>query len=258
MERRTKVALATAGGLLTLGLAFWRRKDVFLAFDAVKAEAFKLALPTSVRQYASAILAAANATGLSPLVIYGVGARESSWGATLRPAGPGGTGDFTPRDATAWGSMLPPITGRDGRQVGWGFGLMQLDYHAYKGWLASNAWWDPSVMILKGAQVLKQRMDFFASKSPYKFTSTSMLTDGKLVKFNAGNRWGVTATYLPDPRPLSGELLIRAALAAYNGGDANVLRSVAAGKSPDFTTTGADYSQWILSRIVPMYQKIMG
>lgn len=260
MERRTKIALAI-GGLAAAGLLFSRRKNLYLALDTAKREAFRLAVNSAARPYVDAIWNASDATGISPLIIYGLGLRESGWGATLKPVGPGGTGDFTPRDPKAWGSALPPVKGRDGQQAGWGFGLLQLDWHSYKDWLASNAWWDPAVMILKGSQVLKERLTFFASTKQYKFSSTSTLTDGKLVNFvpsSAKARYGVSVDYVKDPRPLSGLPLIRAGLASYNGGIANVLRAVAAGKDPDFTTTGADYSQWIVSRITPLYNKIMG
>lgn len=260
MERRTKIALAI-GGLTAAGLLLWRRKDVYLALDDVKKEAFRLAVNSTARPYVDAIWRASEATGISPLVIYGLGLRESAWGATLRPTGPGGTGDHTPRDPAKWGSALPPVKGRDGLQAGWGFGLLQLDWYSYKDWLSKNEWWKPEVMILKGTQVLKERMNFFASRAPYKFSSTSLLTDGKLVNFvpsSAKAKYGVSTDYVRDPRPLSGVALLRAALASYNGGIPNVLRAVAAGKDPDLTTTGADYSQWIVSRITPLYNKIMG
>lgn len=251
---RKGLIIAAASGLGLAGLLIWRRNDVYLALDAAKKEAFKLALPSTARQYADDIWTVSNETGISPLVIYGVGDRESNWGAALRPPGPGGTGDFTPRDPATWGSALPP----DGK--GWGRGLMQLDYYHYKSWLDSNPWWVPIVMIRKATQELKKHFDFFASKKPL-IGSPTVFTDGKRVNFvasSAKSRWGVSGDYLPDPRPLSGNLLVRAALASYNGGDAYVLRSVAAGKDPDFTTTGGNYSQHILTRIVPLYDKIAG
>ena len=51
----------------------------------------------------------------------------------------------------------------------------------------------------------------------------------------------------PDPRPLKGDLLTRAAVAAYNTGEGNVLMSVAAGVEPDATSTGGDYGESVLA-----------
>jgi peptidoglycan hydrolase-like protein with peptidoglycan-binding domain len=47
--------------------------------------------------YRAFIDEAATEFGFPPAVIGGIGSRESQWGLDLKPAGPTGTGDFTPR-----------------------------------------------------------------------------------------------------------------------------------------------------------------
>lgn len=72
-------------------------------------------------KYRSIIERVSAATQVDASIIWGIGSRESAWGRTLKPAGPGGTGDWAKRKG-----KLPP----DGK--GWGRGLMQIDYAAHE------------------------------------------------------------------------------------------------------------------------------
>lgn len=191
---------------------------------------FAWSLPDNAQPYAEIILDVAKQKKLDPFLIAAIGQKESRWGDALRPPGPGGTGDWTARNWTTENGVLyamPP----DGQ--GWGRGLMQLDWWWYRKDFANGLdWADPYENIAKGADRLVDAVKYFSSKP-----STPYVT---LSATNASRR-GVSPGQYPDPRPLSGELLNQAAIAAYNTGNANVLMSVAVGVSPDVTTAGAPY-----------------
>lgn len=237
MAPRKGFLIAGAGAL---ALLLFRRKDVVLALDATKEAAFKLALPSHAKPYGDIILTAAKRTGVSPFIIYAIGDQESRWGDALTPKGPGGTGDFTAR---SWGSSPTPPDG-----LGWGRGIMQIDFNAHKDWIQKNNWRDPLTNVMKGLEVYTAARSYFSSKpkTPY-VTLTG----------NEATRRGVPEgkTY-PDVRPLSGNALIEASLAAYNTGSMNVLRNLAAGKSPDFTTTHGNYSKSLLARAAVIMSKL--
>lgn len=241
-KRKLKIAagLLVGGGIVTLLVS--KRGDVYLALDAAKKAAFKLALPSPANQYADLIWDISAARGVSPLITYGIGDRESGWGKYLTPPGPGGTGDFAARNWTS--TPMPP----DGK--GWGRGLMQLDYLYYADWFKTHDWTNPAVIIDKGLEEFNKHLAFFKGKA-----KIGGVTDGNTVTIPAGttaSRIGAAPGQYRDPRPLSGTLLWRAALAAYNGGDAYILRAIAAGKDPDTTTTGGDYSKHIIDRAIAL------
>jgi hypothetical protein len=108
---------------------------------------------TEALKYKDDIAAAASACGLDPLLICAVGSRESAWGLTLRPPGPAGTGDWTPRNPAKWGYAMPPD------HLGWGRGLLQVDYQQEFG--KTGAWRDPAQNIMHGATELAQNIAFF-------------------------------------------------------------------------------------------------
>ena len=88
-------------------------------------------------------------------VILGIGSKESQWGLALRPQGPTGTGDFTPRDPAKWGNAMPT----DG--LGWGRGLMQIDWYS-NNFAKTGNWQDPRANILYGCQLLAGKIKKFA------------------------------------------------------------------------------------------------
>ena len=151
-------------------------------------------------QYAQDIEESAQKHGIPAEYICGVGSRESLWGLALRPKGSAGTGDWAPRNG-----RMPP----DG--LGWGRGLMQIDYASHS-FAQTGDWRDPAANIAYGGDILGQNYDYFRR-----------------------------ARY-PGVDPL------RAAIAAYNCGIGNVERAIHAGEDVDARTTGRNYSQDVLRR----------
>lgn len=188
-----------------------KKKEVM---DTISDAAFKATLPAGVSTYAEHLTRAGAKYGVSRWILAALMQRESNGGMTLRPVGPNGTGDFIARSATGtYAPFMDPNTGLPIDGQGWGRGLMQIDYGAHNAWVLANPWWEPQVNIEKAAQIFAEGRD-------------------RLAK--AG---------LVEP------VLTPAALAAYNTGVANVLRSIAAGKDPSATTTGADYAQAVIARV---------
>lgn len=262
-----------AGGAVLLGgvVAFTQRKRLVLAgkflFDAAKTQAFRLTLPARLGQYSSQLLAAAAKYNVSPFALAAVMDEESRGGDALIPRGPGGTGDFIPRKPTvgsvknlpagatrsvaqaelaelrrrgliglqmfsdmtavlaAGGTLVLPADGK-----GWGRGLAQMDFGARYEWVRSHNWADPSVALTEMAKSLRAELDYF-SRRP---AAGAMVTTGG-------------AKY-PDPRPLSGDALTTAAIAAYNAGGGRVLGAIAKGNSPDSVTFRPNYTSLILSK----------
>ena len=213
-------------GGAVLAYLYYQKEAIVAGVQAVsvwgKEQYFDAVLPAYAQPYASAILAASKATGVDPFTIFALGDRESGWGQYLSPPGPGGTGDSTH-----------------------GRGLMQIDDRTWASWLASNDWTDPATNVLKGAQILKSDLDFFAGTSPIQGLVDA---SGVYLPSSVAAARGVAPGYYPDPRPLSGDALTQAALAAYNTGMGNVLYSIAAGLSPDATTTQGNYATDVAQR----------
>lgn len=214
---------------------------------------FAAAIPLNAARYAGDILASARRYDVSPWALMGIMYRESRGGATLTPPGPGGTGDFIKR-APGWksGSYTAPATGlpEDGR--GWGRGLMQIDFGVHHDWVTTHDWANPAVNIGKGASLLAENLRFFQRPA----AGGVLVSSWRLNGYPAANVAGWRAKYgltsigpFPDPRPLSGEALLDAAVAAYNAGVMGVLQALAAGLPASAATAGNDYVPWIASRV---------
>jgi soluble lytic murein transglycosylase-like protein len=216
------VALGAAG----VAYLIYKNKEtiVSLGTDALAAGKelyFQATLSSDAQPYSDIILAVARDTGIDPFLIYAIGEQESRWGDALSPPGPGGTGDS-----------------------GHGHGIMQIDDRSWGSWLASNDWTDPETNIRKGVEILKQALAFFSSNA-----SIPGYTNGSLVSIDkSADRLGVAPGQYPDPRPLSGDALTAAALAAYNAGAGSVLMALAAGLSPDVVTANGRYSDMAMNR----------
>jgi hypothetical protein len=154
------------------------------------------------------INAAAQKIGVDPVVVGGIGSRESRWGLINRPPGPAGTGDFGPRRfPTAFRTgALPPDGG------GYGRGLMQIDFDAFP-FARTGNWQDPASNINTGCGVLQSNLELLGRRTS-----------------------------------LTGRDLLQAAIAAYNCGAGNVLSAIQGGHDLDFFTTGRDYSKDVLNR----------
>ncbi len=213
------------GGAILAYLTYWKRGAIVTlgtsALETGKELYFKWSISDQAQDYSDIILRVAKETGVDPFLIAALGDRESRWGQALSPKGPGGTGDY-----------------------GHGRGLMQVDDRSWAAWLAANNWKDPYTNVRKGAEILKAKLAFFQSRSKVKG-----YTDGVNVSItSSAARFGVPAGNYPDPRPLTGDALTEAGLAAYNTGEGNVLMALACGKSPDTTTANGNYSSDVLAK----------
>jgi hypothetical protein len=198
-----------------------------MSYDLSK---FIQSIPHRAQPYAQALINAALRVPVPEIDAFILAAlieRESGSGVFLSPPGPGGTGDN-----------------------GFGHGLAQIDSRSFGQWLANHPWQDPFTNINFGAQLLYSDLILLAGKNPI-----HGLTDGNLVMVSPGQaaKRGVSPGQYNDPRPVQGELLLKAALASYNTGCGNVTISMACGLDPDFTTTPGssghpDYGADVINR----------
>lgn len=238
-------------------------------FDWSREAAFTAALPSQLRPYAQHFLSAGRAYSIDPWLLAAICYRESLGGTALKPPGPTGTGDFTPRGPSSkYFQYANPATGlpSDG-QGGWGRGLMQLDFGAENAWVVSHNWKDPQTSINRAAEILAGRYAFFVSppsigvavecwrittgmpqigvspwKSKYPGTYPACVSGGKTAP-------------LKDPRPLTGVPLHEAVLASYNAGAAGVLQAIAMGLPAEAVTAGQEYVSYIAARVATWNQK---
>jgi hypothetical protein len=143
-----------------------------------------------------------------PAIICGLGSRESGWGLMVKPHGPGGTGDATPRSNSKPYRVgpLPPDGG------GFGRGLLQIDYDAHE-FARTGPWQEPRENILYGCGILRNAIQLVQRRTE-----------------------------------LEGLKAIRGGLAGYNCGPSNVITAIEEGRSPDFFTAHRDYSKDVVNR----------
>lgn len=229
--------LIGGGTVLAAATLFTKRKELSAmtgrVIQAGQEAIFGLVIPAEARPLAPIFLQVAREKSIDPFLLVALAMRESRAGRALRPDG---TGDCTAR--TGWktaGANGLPLDG-----LCWGRGIMQVDYGLHTAWVTSNDWRNPLVNIRKGADILKQKIAFLSSNQ-----AVPGLTDGHQVTLSVKAATRPERNVAPgnyrDPRPLVGDLLERAAIAAYNTGEGNVLMSVAAGLHPDVTTAGEPY-----------------
>jgi soluble lytic murein transglycosylase-like protein len=159
-------------------------------------------------RYRGIIEDAARRYRLQPAILCGIGSRESQWGLALRPPGPDGRGDFSQRRPRGDRYTPEPPDG-----PGYGRGLMQIDYDWHEFARIGN-WQSPRENIMYACTVLEQARQFFQSS-------------------------GIN---------LTAEQLLRAVIAAYNGGANATLQAIQVGQDIDYNTTGQDYSRDVLDR----------
>jgi hypothetical protein len=220
-------ALAGGAGIAAILAYVFREEIEEAAGEAIMAATGSAGLQAFLRttghaaaaKYADVIARVAQEETVSPFAIVALGERETGWGTRrpYRPLGdPGGTGDFTPRNPTKWKYAMPP----DG--LGWGRGLMQIDYGSFRSWIESKDWRDPYKNVKKGAQILKGKRDYLAS------------------------RLGIT-----------GNDLLLASIAAYNAGEGTITSAWRSGgrAAIDRYTTGGDYSADVANTITTLEQQ---
>lgn len=226
-----------------------------MIIGTIQSAAFNAIIPAAARPFADIIQREAGRVNVSPFLLVAIGIRETNWGVSSRPQGPSGTGDWAARHYSAatvakLGAAIKLVStlpsgwspGHDAHGVtltapwyipsdglGWGRGLMQIDWAAHQDWFAQHDWRDPQQNISYAADVLAHALAYFAR--------------------------GSTAT--DDPRPFTGNDLLHAALAAYNAGEGGVLTAVKAGKGFDGTTTGANYGGAVLNTALTL-QAMLG
>ncbi len=222
-----------AAGALGL-LVFTRRKEIAMLSGRVvkfgQEAFFSAALPAKGRPFANILLRVGEEQGVDPFLLAAIVQRESDWD--------------------------PNVLGDSGH----GHGLSQIDDRSFGPWLAANNWRDPYTNLTKGAQVLKSKLNFLTGTSSVMDGTTPLVKNGVIYyRGTAATRYGFTnGTTLPDPRPLTGDQLNQAAIAAYNTGELNALRSIAAGRSPDMTTAHGNYSSDVLAKMYSYASKFLG
>jgi hypothetical protein len=216
---------------------------------------FKAALPQNLAPWADLALDAGRKWSVNPWFIIGVIERESLGGQALKPVGPEGSGDFLPRKTTSpYWKYASPKTGLPPDDVGWGRGLMQIDYGVYNDWVTNHDWRDPAVNIDFGTQLLRRGLDFFKQQAGVSVVIEPWRWSIGMPQYSIqpwSKRYpGITVkTVAKDPRPLAGAPLYEAAIAAFNAGTRGVLQAIAAGLPAEAPCTGQDYVAWFLQRI---------
>lgn len=225
------------------------------AFDYAKVQAFALALPSGIGQWAQQILNAAQQFSVDPFVIAGIMQNESLGGSALRPQGPGGTGDFTPRKTGMYAKYANPATGLPPDGEGWGRGLMQIDFGVHNAWVTSNNWRDPQVNINKGAEIFRDALRYFSNAPGGQINveqwriNTGMPQYGIMPWSSRYPRAGAWPTKVNDPRPLAGDALYQAAIAGFNAGYTGPLQAIASGLPAEAVTANQNYVSRFLERI---------
>ncbi len=135
----------------------------------------------SANRYRGIIEECARKSQLAPAIICGIGSRESQWGLALRPANPGGRGDFAKRPPRGNRTTPEPPDG-----PGYGRGLMQIDYDWHE-FARTGNWQEPRANLLYAAEVLNQARTFFQRQG----LAANTMTPAIIAAYNSG----ATATF---------------------------------------------------------------
>lgn len=221
--------LLIGGGAVGLLLLLVFRKQVGKGVSAVELAAVRALLPKGAENLADLAFELAPQYGLSPYMVLGMTFAESNFGKALTPPGPGGTGDFIPRQPTrcvvrdAKGACtktlaqlvqelnFPVQVQADGQLKpttrGWGHGLYQIDLMTHYKFIATGKWSDPR-------EAMRYALDLYAKNK------------AQIQKA------------LPNLGTVD---LMRATIASYNAGAGAVINALKAGKSLDSVTYHPGY-----------------
>jgi hypothetical protein len=224
-------------------------------FDFTKGAQFRASLPQHLATWASHVLASAMKYDVSPWFIMGVIERESLGGLALKPPDASGTGDFQPRRASSrYFRYAKPTTGMPPDGLGWGRGLMQIDYGVHNSWCLTNNWKDPTTNIDYGTSILRDNLIVLRSHPGQAIDVELWRWTKGMPQYNI-QPWATKyphvniVTKVFDPRPLGGAILYEGAIAAFNAGTSGVLQAIGSGLPAEAATTGQDYVSWFLQRI---------
>lgn len=261
---------AWAGITTGVGLAGWAlfATGVIgggMKFDPQQQAAFLASLPAHARPYGEVILRVSADTGVDPFAIFALGDRESLWG-TAR-AYQQQTGDWAPRKRNASKVAASPhiyrvtdstvdangnVTVMPADGLGWGRGLMQIDWEQQYAWVSKGLWRDSYENVKYGAYYLKSLLGIFSSQNGLAPIAAggSVNVSGSYANWlnQIQKRSDLKGGVYRDPRPLVGSALQAAAVAAYNTGLGNVIRNLALGLHAEASTTGGDYTGDTLNR----------
>lgn len=218
----------TIGGAAALIALIVKRKEVggavesagesiMTAVTSAQLAGTRLLMPKGTEYLADLAFELAPKYDVSPFIVLGIVFAESDFGRALKPAGPGGTGDFIPRSPSrcvkvdaagkcvkTLGNLVselsfPVKTNASGQLVptdrGWGHGLFQIDLGSHYDFIATGQWADPRA----------------AMEYALKLYSSYRSQIKKAV---------------PSIGPID---LVRATIAAYNAGAGNVIKALKAG-----------------------------
>lgn len=246
-----------------------------MKLDPTQQAAFLASLPAHARPYGPVMLRAAESQGVDPFAIYALGDRESLWGTAWGYKQD--TGDWTPRKRPQAKAVAAPhiykitsegpdaqgnVTVMPADGLGWGRGLMQIDWEQQYPWVSKGLWRDPYENVKYGASYLKTLLGVFSSQN-----GLAPIAAGGSVNVSTSfanwinqiqKRTDLKPGVYRDPRPLTGKALQAAAIAAYNTGPSNVIRNLALGLHAEATTTGGDYTGDTMKRqadLVSRYQQ---
>jgi hypothetical protein len=262
-KQKLVVGGGVAVGTLTLILIYWKRSAIMeltaKGFDYAKDKAFQLALPTNVGRWTTQILNSAQKYNVSPWALAAIMYNESRGGDALTPKGDsGGTGDFTPRtESSSYFKYANPATGLPPDGLGWGRGLMQVDYGVHIDWFKAGAnWRDPQVNIDKAAEILAEKIRYFTATPSVKAVAVEAWRVLRgMPQYNImpwSQKYPRTGTWpvnVKDVRPLSGDKLMEAAVASYNASYSGVLQAMGLGLPAEAATTRQEYVSKFLGLI---------
>ncbi len=263
-------------GSASLAFVLLNRKAVVMgagqAFDFAKGVAFKLALPANVARWSAEILNASQTYGVDPFVLAGIMYNESRGGDALSPGkdvsvkngGPSGTGDFIPRKpGNAYYQYADTRTGLPPDGLGWGRGLMQIDYGVHNAWVTTHDWRSPQVNINKGAEIFRDALKYFSSApgglvTIERWRITTGMPQYGIAPWKDKFPGRVFPAQAADPRPLQGDKLYEAAIAGFNAGYKGPLQAVAVGIPAESVTANQNYVSKFLEKIAPWQTKFRG
>ncbi len=194
---------------------------------------FREVIPDAGQPLAEAILRVSREQNVSPFVLAALAEVSTGYGTLLKP--PGFAGKFSDGRAGPWAldSVRSPLAVPLRLVVG-----------------KPVPWSDPYISATEAAKLLNLLQGKFAMSAgtkPIKIT----VKPGEYVESR-----GVPAGDYFDPRALKPTDALVAAIAAFDIGYDNVLKSIASGKGPDIVTRTGNFASSVIAAALRMQEKI--